>query len=85
MSTIQEKTIVQEINQLLLEELAAEIVPPPEPDEVTARMLADYANCTVTNAKELLDGKVRAGLMTSRRVRHEGHLMMAYKKAPPLE
>jgi hypothetical protein len=81
MPTIQEK-IVQEINEQLLEELAAELIPLPDPDEVTARMLADYASCTVTNAKELLDGKVKAGLMTSRRVRHEGHLMMAYKKTP---
>ena len=79
MSQIQEK-IIQEINQQLLEELAAELIPLLDPEEVTARMLADRAGCTVTNAKELLDGKVKAGLMTSRRVRHEGHLMMAYRK-----
>jgi len=82
--SIQEK-IIQEINQQLLDELAAEIMPPIDPDEVTARMLADRAGCTVTHAKERLDAKVRAGLMTSRRVRHEGHLMMAYRKTPPTD
>ena len=71
---------LSEINAELLAELAAEILPMIEPGEVTASQLADYAGINQTNAKELLDVKVKAGLMVSRFARHNGRKVTAYRK-----
>ena len=69
-----------DLHDALLEELAAEILPVISPDEVTASQLADYAGINQTNAKELLDAKVKAGTMTSRQVRAGGRRATAYRK-----
>ena len=79
-----EDMIRGEINAELLAELAAEILPLIEPGEVTAAQLADYAGINQTNAKELLDGKVKAGMMTSRQVRASGRRATAYRKVTQL-
>ena len=75
-----EDMIRGEINAELLAELAAEILPLIEPGEVTASQLADFAGINQTNAKELLDAKVKAGAMTSRQVRAGGRRATAYRK-----
>jgi predicted ArsR family transcriptional regulator len=75
-----EDLVRDEINAELLAELTAEILPVIAPGEVTASQLADYAGINPTNAKELLDGKVKAGVMTCRLVRSNGRRATAYRK-----
>jgi predicted transcriptional regulator len=64
----------------ILAELAAEILPMIEPGEVTASQLAEYADINPTNAKEILDAKVKAEIMTKRFVRANGRKTTAYRK-----
>lgn len=65
----------------LLAELVAELNPVIEPDEVTARMLAEHTGIGWNKAKRILDDKVANGLLTSRMARMpDGKMATAYRR-----
>ena len=71
--------VVHEVNNALLEALAAEIIAEVGPDEVTANMLATRAHINSKTAKNILEGKVKDGLMLARQARQNGHFVTAYR------
>lgn len=64
----------------LLRELESELIPLIEPDEITVRMLAERSGRPFGACKELLDRKVKAGVMTLREVIYKGKRATAYRK-----
>ena len=67
----------------LLAELANELnFPPIEPDEVTCKMIQDKIGLSDTKVMDRLNEKVKAGLLTKRRVKlPNGHVVFAFRKA----